>query len=126
MRAFLVFLALCGYAVASCSGDCASCHFSIDYKDERHKIMLDCKICHTDEKLSAQMQVNGCGRDCFECHSVNKISSVAIKEHTALNTCISCHTRLDNKLTPNINPLFNNKLLNRKPTPPDHSVFDRK
>lgn len=117
MRKILLFFALCAWAIADCGGDCATCHFSIDYKDERHKIMLDCKVCHTPEKLKSQMTTNGCGRDCFECHSVSKINAVAIKEHIALNTCISCHTRIDNKLTPNINPLFNNKLLNRKISP---------
>lgn len=114
MRKIALFFALCVAAFADCGGDCASCHFSIDYKDERHKIMLDCKNCHTDENLKSQMRINGCGRDCFECHSVSKINAVAIKEHIELNTCISCHTKIDNKLTPNINPLFNNKLLNKK------------
>lgn len=127
MKRFMLFFAFFfSAASADCGGDCVSCHFSIDYKDERHKIMLDCKICHTPEKLKSQMTTNGCGRDCFECHSVNKINSIAIKEHTALNTCISCHTRLNNKLSPNINPLFNNKLLNRKLTPPNQSMFKQK
>lgn len=121
MRKILLFFALCAWAIADCGGDCATCHFSIDYKDERHKIMLDCKVCHTPEKLKSQMTTNGCGRDCFECHSVSKINAVAIKEHIALNTCISCHTRIDNKLTPNINPLFNNKSLNRKISPLNQS-----
>lgn len=126
MRKILLFFALCAWAIADCGGDCATCHFSIDYKDERHKIMLDCKVCHTPEKLKSQMTTNGCGRDCFECHSVSKINAVAIKEHIALNTCISCHTRIDNKLTPNINPLFNNKLLNRKLSPLNQSIFQQK
>ena len=121
MKKILLFFALCAWAIADCGGDCATCHFSIDYKDERHKIMLDCKVCHTPEKLKSQMTTNGCGRDCFECHSVSKINAVAIKEHIALNTCISCHTRIDNKLTPNINPLFNNKSLNRKISPLNQS-----
>lgn len=126
MRKIALFFALCVGAFADCGGDCATCHFSIDYKDERHRIMLDCKVCHTPEKLKSQMTTNGCGRDCFECHSVSKISSVAIKEHIALNTCISCHTRIDNKLTPNINPLFNNKLLNRKLSPLNQSILKQK
>ena len=113
MKILAILLVLVG-AIFACSGDCASCHFGIDYKDEKHKIMLDCKVCHTDSKLSAQMKLSSCGQDCFACHDIKSINKVQIKEHLALNTCISCHTRINNKLTPNINPLFNNKSLNRQ------------
>lgn len=100
-------------SIFACSGDCESCHFNIDYKDEKHKIMLDCKVCHTESRLNSQMKMASCGQDCFECHDIRTINKVSIKEHIALNTCISCHTKIDNKLSPNINPLFNNKLLNK-------------
>lgn len=112
MKILVALFAICAVAFA-CSGDCASCHFSIDYKDERHKIMLDCKICHSDSRLNSQMKIASCGQDCFECHDINAINKTNIKEHIALNTCISCHIKITNKLSPKINPLFNNKLLNK-------------
>ncbi|RDU62095.1 hypothetical protein [Helicobacter sp. MIT 14-3879] len=113
----LIILLLLDSIMFACSGDCTSCHFNIDYKDSNHKIMLDCKICHTDEKLSKAQMRNSCGQDCFSCHNIEKINLVQIKEHQALNTCISCHSNINvkNKFNLNINPLFNNKLLNKKP-----------
>lgn len=113
MKIFIIFYVAFA-AVFACSGDCASCHFSIDYKDERHKVMLDCKVCHTESRLNSQMKLASCGQDCFECHDIRTINKVNTKEHTALNTCITCHKHIDNKLSPNINPLFNNKMLNKK------------
>lgn len=104
-------------ALIACTGDCASCHFNIDFKDSRHSVMLNCKVCHTDEKLKDTPMGNFCGQDCFECHDIRKINAMPIQEHLALNTCISCHKKIDKKLNPNINPLFNNKAFNRNLNP---------
>lgn len=98
----------------ACSGDCASCHFSIDYKDEKHKIMLDCKSCHTDEKLAKIPMQSSCGQDCFSCHDIQKINAVNNAEHRALNTCITCHTSLNQKLNIKVNPFFDNRMLRKK------------
>lgn len=110
----LFFIMLLMVATFACSGDCASCHFSIDYKDKRHKVMLDCKSCHTDAKLAKTPMDSSCGQDCFSCHSIKKINAVDNAEHRALSTCISCHTSLNQKLNTKINPFFDNKMLRRK------------
>ncbi len=78
-----------------CTGDCKSCHQNLDYKNDiRHRPMLECKTCHTDEKM-AQIDMGGCGEDCFSCHDVKKIQSPALaKEHSVIDACIQCHTQL--------------------------------
>lgn len=56
--------------------------------------MLSCKSCHTDEKL-ANIDMGGCGADCFACHDISKIQSQALaKDHAIINACMSCHTSL--------------------------------
>ncbi len=35
-----------------------------------------------------------CGQDCWECHSVQKVMKIKIKEHKVLNDCIACHKKL--------------------------------
>lgn len=87
-------------ACASCSGDCKSCHFGLDYKkDVRHKPMLECKSCHTTQATNAGV---GCGQDCFVCHSVEKIRLPELKaNHKVIDKCINCHKGLS-KSTPNI------------------------
>ena len=90
---FLVSLLL------ACSGDCASCHFKLDYKnDERHKSMAECKSCHTDEKMNA-IDMGGCGQDCFACHSPQKLQNPSLsKEHGTIPQCIECHKGLQKQL----------------------------
>ena len=108
MRYIVFILFLINFLLA-CSGDCRSCHLSLDYKDSTHSIMLNCKTCHTDEKLSRVQMQDSCGQDCFACHSVKKINSIQNAEHLALNECISCHTSLKNTLREKLNntkPLF--------------------
>lgn len=97
-----------GFALAfACTGDCKSCHGGLDYaKDKRHAPMLTCKSCHTDEKM-AQIDMGGCGQDCFACHDINKVQAPSLaKEHAVIEGCISCHTMLGS--SPFSNP-FNTK-----------------
>lgn len=116
MKILMIILSL-QIALFACSGDCASCHFNVDYNDNEHNIMLNCKVCHTDEKLAQLRMQNSCGQDCFNCHSIEKINMINNKEHMALKNCISCHVSLKNtlknKLNNNVNPLFNNKIFNK-------------
>lgn len=108
MKYIVFFLFLSSFLFA-CSGDCRSCHSSLDYKDSKHTIMLNCKTCHTDEKLARVQMQNSCGQDCFVCHSVKKINSIQNLEHLALNECINCHSSLKNTLREKLNntkPLF--------------------
>lgn len=56
--------------------------------------MAVCKTCHTDEKM-AQIDMGGCGADCFACHDMRKIQSAKLaKDHMVLNACMQCHTQL--------------------------------
>lgn len=90
------------YALASCSGDCRSCHFNLDYKkDARHKPMLECKSCHNTQSTNTG---TGCGQDCFVCHSVEKIRLPELKaNHKVIDDCINCHKGLSQSLlTPNV------------------------
>lgn len=100
----------------ACSGDCASCHYNLNYNDMKHNIMLNCKTCHTDEKLSKLNMQESCGQDCFACHNIDKINNIKNKEHVALNNCIECHTSLKNSLKEMLNnsSLFNNNIFNKK------------
>ena len=97
MGKILFFLSfVCGELFA-CTGDCKSCHATLDYKNDiRHAPMLECKTCHTEAKM-AQIDMGGCGEDCFACHDINKIKSPSLaKDHYIINSCIQCHTSLSN------------------------------
>ena len=89
------------YLWASCSGDCKSCHFALDYKkDARHKPMLECKSCHNTQSNNTG---TGCGQDCFVCHSVEKIRLPELKaNHKVIDECINCHKGLSQSLAPNV------------------------
>ena len=79
----------------SCTGDCKACHQNLNYvQDIRHSPMTMCKNCHTDEKM-VQIDMGGCGADCFACHDIKKIQSPQLaKSHTMLNACMQCHIQL--------------------------------
>lgn len=96
MRIIYLLITLCAGLIA-CTGDCRSCHQNLDYKnDARHAPMLECKSCHTDEKM-ASIDMGGCGEDCFACHDIQKIQSPALaKEHNVINSCMGCHAGLKN------------------------------
>lgn len=99
----------------ACTGDCASCHANLDYKnDTRHQAMLQCKTCHTDEKMNAIAEMNGCGQDCFACHTPSKLQNPALsKEHGMIPQCIECHKGLQK------NPFDPKNLFNQK------SIFEQ-
>ncbi|MDO7253322.1 hypothetical protein [Helicobacter cappadocius] len=81
----------------ACSGDCASCHYKLDYKhDSRHSPMLGCKTCHTDEKMAQLNMGDTCGQDCFACHSADKLNNPALQSsHGMIRECISCHQDIE-------------------------------
>lgn len=80
----------------ACSGDCASCHYNIDYKnDSRHSPMLECKSCHSDEKMAQINMGDTCGQDCFACHDSKKLSDPTLaSSHSMIKNCISCHQNI--------------------------------
>ena len=92
----IFFLTLFSAFLFSCTGDCASCHQNLDYKnDARHSSMAECKTCHTDEKMSKIDMGDVCGSDCFACHDADKLNSKVLqKDHGMINSCISCIRRL--------------------------------
>lgn len=81
--------------VEACTGDCAQCHQNLDYQNDlRHISMLGCKECHTDAKM-AQIDMGGCGKDCFACHDTNKLRAPHLaSSHQMIDACIQCHTSL--------------------------------
>ncbi|MDE6886987.1 MAG: hypothetical protein K2P17_08145 [Helicobacteraceae bacterium] len=116
MKKIFFILTLFYSIILACSGDCTSCHSNVNYKDNDHKIMLNCKTCHTDEKLARVQMQSSCGQDCFACHNIENINKIKNKEHLALNSCINCHNyiTLKNRLNTNINPLFDSNFLRKK------------
>lgn len=111
---FLIALGLFLSTLFSCTGDCASCHAKLDYKnDERHKAMIECKTCHTEEKMNS-IEMGGCGQDCFSCHAPSKLQNPLLsKEHGMIPQCIQCHTNLQK------NPFDAKNLFNQK------SIFEQ-
>ncbi|TLD97321.1 hypothetical protein LS71_000765 [Helicobacter jaachi] len=82
-------------ALWACTGDCKACHQNLDFQNDiRHRPMTECKTCHTDAKM-AQIDMGGCGKDCFACHDIQKVQAQALaKEHYVINACIQCHSQL--------------------------------
>lgn len=95
MRFVALWVGFCAFLLA-CSGDCASCHANLDYtKDKRHMPMLECKTCHTDEKM-AEIDMGGCGQDCFACHNAQKLLKPELSSaHQVIKECMECHQNLD-------------------------------
>lgn len=94
----ILFAILLAFSLGcSCTGDCASCHSTLDYKnDSRHAPMLECKTCHTQEKMAKLKMGDTCGADCFACHKPQKLESPELKPtHKVIQSCISCHQNLD-------------------------------
>ncbi|WP_104696849.1 MULTISPECIES: hypothetical protein [unclassified Helicobacter] len=96
MKYILSFIILF-VSLYACTGDCASCHYNLDYKkDERHSPMLDCKTCHTKEKMSSINMGDTCGEDCFACHNAEKLQSKELKKAhgVIIDSCMQCHKNL--------------------------------
>ncbi|MCE3047729.1 hypothetical protein [Helicobacter kayseriensis] len=92
-----IFVFLISFLLSwACQGDCASCHAKLDYKnDQRHIPMTECKSCHTDEKM-AQIDMGGCGQDCFACHQSQKLLTPPLSQaHQVIRQCIDCHTKIN-------------------------------
>lgn len=96
MKRFVFFFLISVQFGFACSGDCASCHYQIDYKnDSRHSPMLECKTCHTDEKMAQINMGDTCGQDCFACHDSKKLNNPALaSSHSMIKNCISCHQNI--------------------------------
>lgn len=89
---FLFLLLFTASSADACSGDCLSCHPSLAeniLSDERHKPMLTCKACHLNEEAG----MSECGKDCFECHKIDKIDK-SVKEHSVIESCRNCHMKM--------------------------------
>lgn len=100
---YLVLIALFFNFLFACSGDCMSCHPSLEKSitQPHHNMLTSCIKCHT--KLPEAM--TSCGGDCFTCHSQNKlIDSKSVPEHSQLGTCKQCHINKED--------LFNYKGIN--------------
>lgn len=112
MKILVSFLFFFCFVAFSCTGDCASCHYKLDYKnDKRHSPMLECKTCHTPEKMQSINMGDTCGEDCFACHNVEKLQNKSLeKEHSVImNSCMQCHKNLS-KETLNKNIFLQEKL----------------
>ncbi|MGP1449671.1 MAG: hypothetical protein ACTTJS_00925 [Wolinella sp.] len=79
----------------ACSGDCLSCHPTLNIQsDVRHKSLSTCITCHTAESLSQTNMGAACGQDCFACHDAGKLTGLGVREHDVITNCIACHTTL--------------------------------
>ena len=88
----LVVLLLSNIYLFACSGDCLSCHPSLEatiLTDERHSPMLGCIKCHSAETGG----ISECGKDCFSCHPIEKINP-DVKEHEVIEKCANCHKKI--------------------------------
>ncbi|GHV06837.1 hypothetical protein AGMMS50229_12390 [Campylobacterota bacterium] len=103
MRGLLIFFALYALSLA-CSGDCVSCHSSLNGKlgrDSDHAVLRECIDCHREiTNPSAE-----CGGNCFSCHSSSAINKTTA-QHRTLPDCKTCHisSEQNNQF---INNLFN-------------------
>ncbi|MDR2153208.1 MAG: hypothetical protein LBO72_10330 [Helicobacteraceae bacterium] len=88
MRALISFIFLVTIAF-NCSGDCVSCHATLEGKtgkDGDHNVLLKCVECH--QEIASQNAE--CGGNCFVCHSESSIDK-SVAEHKTLGDCKSCH-----------------------------------
>lgn len=113
MRAVWLMMCFMGVIWATCSGDCANCHFKLDYdKDTRHSPMRECKTCHTEEKMAQVDMGGGCGKDCFACHDVQKVRTPELaSSHKVIERCMDCHKNLSQSLF--------------SPTSPTQNIFEQ-
>lgn len=96
MKTVLLLCSFLAYSLLACTGDCLSCHPSLQKNiqtDLRHKPMLTCINCH-GVNPSAMAE---CGNDCFACHSMAKINN-GVKEHEVIQGCKDCHTKMKQEL----------------------------
>ncbi len=75
----------------ACDSNCYNCHQNIP-DDKEHGVLITCTNCHPEHSEAAFG--DKCGADCFECHSISKVTHSGVKEHEVLNRCIGCHSKL--------------------------------
>lgn len=93
MKKLLILLLLFSASLFACTGDCMSCHPSLEKNiltDKRHSPMLTCIYCHKENSES----MAECGPDCFVCHTKEKIDKPDVREHDAIEDCRICHMKL--------------------------------
>ncbi|PID47180.1 MAG: hypothetical protein CR967_05360 [Proteobacteria bacterium] len=82
--------------IFACSGDCVSCHSKLLDKNGKmttgHEKLVSCKSCHNEKSMeNINMGEASCGQDCWECHSMKKVSQSGVKAHEILAECEQCH-----------------------------------
>ena len=100
MKYFVLVLLFSLRVVFGCDGDCMGCHPKLAAQkdlDANHKILTQCKVCHSKEKLKNVDMGGVCGGDCWQCHDINKVTKANIKVHKELKKCKSCHFDIDRK-----------------------------
>lgn len=100
--------------IFACSGNCISCHPSLNesINQQHHQVLKTCISCHTKTPTT----MVECGGDCFSCHSQNKLIKSNRIEHQNLASCKKCHINKEDLFkTTNMNEgstlsdLLNNK-----------------
>ena len=114
MRILFILISTYLYIFA-CSGNCVSCHPSLNgesINQKHHLVLKSCISCHT--KTPSTMVE--CGGDCFSCHSQNKLIKSNRIEHQNLASCKECHINKEDLFkssnmngTSNLVDLLNNK-----------------
>lgn len=85
----IILIFIMAFQVFACSGDCLLCHPTLKQKidDKNHRILHRCILCHKNNVG----KTGQCGTDCFQCHSIQKVSNSHIPEHKTMPQCIKCH-----------------------------------
>ena len=94
---YILLLIYLGFSAIACTGDCMTCHPTLEKNiltDKRHSPMLTCIKCHKPDSDS----MAECGKDCYSCHDVNKIEKTGIKEHMVIRECRDCHMKIKNTM----------------------------
>lgn len=94
---FLAMLSFITATLFACTGDCMTCHPALIptiHEDARHKPMLGCVKCHIPNPDS----MSECGKDCFKCHTQDKIDRPNVREHDVIRNCRDCHTKMQEEL----------------------------
>jgi len=86
----------------ACEGDCVVCHPKLVKEDGKldkdHAVLVTCKTCHTQEEMEKIDMGSGCGKDCWDCHDIKKVTASNVKEHKGLQKCIDCHITLNKNM----------------------------
>ena len=97
---YITLILIFTYSLLACTGDCLTCHPKLVptiNEDLRHKPMLTCINCHSEEPNA----MAECGDQCFSCHKASDIYKTKVKEHDVIQSCIDCHEADNEKLFDN-------------------------